>query len=180
MTAEIRVETARLLLREFCEEDAEAFYELHRDPAVTRFTGDGPITDVAHARTILCAFPIADYRKYGFGRWACVLKASGQVIGFAGLKYLDDLEEVDVGYRLRPEHWGVGLATEATRAVLRYGFEQLRLAQIIGLVDPANLASVRVLEKAGLTFAGMMDFRRHRVARYVTGSGKSGPAEGTA
>src|SRR5689334_4009460 len=115
MTAAIRVETARLVLREFCEEDAEAFHELHRDPTVTRYTGDGPLTGVEHAREILRAHPIADYGKYGYGRWACILKASGQLIGFAGLKYLDDLKEVDVGYRLRPDHWGAGLATEATR-----------------------------------------------------------------
>jgi [ribosomal protein S5]-alanine N-acetyltransferase len=167
MTAPTRLETARLLLREFCEADAEAFHELHRDPAVTRYTGDGPVTSVDHARDILLAHPIADYRKYGFGRWACVLKASGQLIGFAGLKYLDDLKEVDVGYRLAPAHWGAGLATEATRALIRYGFEKLGLKQILGLVDPENLASVRVLQKAGLTADGMIEFRGSIVARYV-------------
>jgi RimJ/RimL family protein N-acetyltransferase len=174
MTTVIRVETARLVLREFIEEDAEAFYEVNRDPAVTRYTGDGSLASVDHARELLRAHPIADYRKYGYGRWACVLKSSGQLIGFAGLKYLDDLKEVDVGYRLHPDHWGAGLATEAARAVVRYGFEELSLEQIIGLVDPENLASVRVLEKAGLTFAGMVDFRGSRVARYVTGPGKGG------
>ena len=65
---------------------------------------------------MLCKHPIADYRKHGFGRWGVVLKATGRLIGFAGLKYLDELREVDVGYRLLPEYWGMGLATEAAQA----------------------------------------------------------------
>jgi RimJ/RimL family protein N-acetyltransferase len=167
MAGKIVLQTERLLLREFDESDAAAFYLLGSDPTVTRYTGDGGLTGVEHAREVLCAHPIADYRKYGFGRWACVLKATGRVIGFAGLKYLDDLKEVDIGYRLLPAHWGAGLATEACRPVVDYGFARLGLRQIIGLVDPENAASVRVLEKLGLAFAGMVEFRGDRVARYV-------------
>src|SRR4051794_9711124 len=122
MAGRIILETQRLLLREFDEDDAEAFYLLGSDPAVTRYTGDGGLRDTEHAREILRTHPLADYRKYGFGRWACVLKESGAVIGFAGLKYLEDLKEVDVGYRLLPASWGRGLATEASRAALDHGF----------------------------------------------------------
>ena len=160
------LETERLLLREFDEGDAEAFYRLGSDPTVTRYTGDGGLKDVEHAREVLRSRPIADYQKHGFGRWACVLKVSGVVIGFAGLKYLDDLGDVDIGYRLLPAYWGKGLATEACRPILEYGFAHCGLEHIIGLVDPENVASVRVLEKLGLTLVGLVDYRGNKAAKY--------------
>jgi RimJ/RimL family protein N-acetyltransferase len=163
------LQTERLLLREFDEGDAAAFYLLGSDPAIIRYTGDpgGGLTSIEQAREVLRSRPLADYRKHGFGRWACVHKQSGEVIGFAGLKYLDDLGEVDIGYRLLPAHWGRGLATEACRAILDFGFTDLRLERIIGLVDPANAASVRVLAKLGLTFVGTLEYQGQSVAKYV-------------
>src|SRR5580765_3637236 len=95
------LETERLLLREFDEGDVAAFYRLGSDPDVIRYTLDpgGGLKDLDHALEVLRTRPMADYQKYGFGRWACVHKAHGEVIGFAGLKFLDDLGEVDLGYR---------------------------------------------------------------------------------
>ena len=168
MAGKTILETERLLLREFDEDDAAAFYPLGSDPAIIRYTGDpgGGLKSVEHALEVLRSRPLADYRKHGFGRWACVHKASGRLIGFAGLKYLDELGEVDLGYRFLPAYWGAGLATEASRACVNHGFTRLRLGRILGLVDPANAASVRVLEKCGMTFVGMMEFLGHSVARY--------------
>jgi [ribosomal protein S5]-alanine N-acetyltransferase len=160
------LETERLLLREFTLDDVDAFFEMCTDPKVTRYTHDAGLTNRDEARAILLAHPIADYQKYGFGRWACVLKSSGQVIGFAGLKYLEDLGEVDIGYRLMPAYWGVGLATEASRAAIEDGFTRLHLEHIIGLVAPENVASVRVLEKLGLRFVEMIEYRSSQVAKY--------------
>jgi RimJ/RimL family protein N-acetyltransferase len=163
------LETERLLLREFDEGDAEPFYVLGSDPAIIRYTADpgGGLTSVEHALEILRSHPLADYQRYGFGRWACVHKATGQVIGFAGLKYLDDLREVDIGYRLLPAYWGLGLATEAGRAVLDDGFTRLGLVRVIGLVVPDNRASVRVLEKLGLVLDGTVEIRGQSLAKYV-------------
>jgi ribosomal-protein-alanine N-acetyltransferase len=163
------LQTDRLLLREFDEGDVTPFYLMGSDPAVIRYTGDpaGGLTSLQHALEVLRSRPIADYRKYGYGRWACVLKASGAVIGFAGLKYLADSQEVDIGYRLLPAYWGQGLATEACRAVLDYGSTRLGLERIIGLVDPENVGSVRVLEKLGLTPAGKVEYQGKCVAKYV-------------
>lgn len=169
------LETERLLLREFDEGDAGPFYVLGSDPAVIRYTGDpgGGLTSVAHALEILRSHPLADYRKYGFGRWACVRRTGGEVIGFAGLKYLDDLAEVDLGYRFLPAYWGLGLATEAGRAVLEYGFTRLGLRRVVGLVVPDNVASVRVLSKLGMAFDGMVQYGEQRVARYAVEVGPS-------
>src|ERR1019366_7654615 len=98
---------------------------------------------------------------------AVVLKSHDQVIGFAGLKYLDDLHVVDIGYRLFPAYWHQGLATESAAPAIQYGFETLHLETIIGLVEPANVASVRVLEKLGLKFVGMVDHPHGMVAKYT-------------
>jgi RimJ/RimL family protein N-acetyltransferase len=161
------LETDRLLLREFVEDDAESFFKLNTDPEVVRFVPDKPLLNVEQARQTLIDHPIADYRRYGFGRGACILKSTGEQIGFAGLKYLDELGEVDVAYRLLPAHWGQGLATEVALASVRYGFAALGLKRIIGLVMPKNIASVRVLEKTGLRYSGTVTLWGHTFSRYV-------------
>jgi ribosomal-protein-alanine N-acetyltransferase len=161
------LETDRLLLREYVEEDAEAFFKLNNDPEVLRFVPDKALLNVEQARQILLDHPIADYRKHGFGRGACILKSTGEQIGFAGLKYLEELDEVDVAYRLLPPHWGAGLATEAALASVRFGFADLGLKQIIGLVMPENIASVRVLEKAGLHYTENVFFWGHQFLKYI-------------
>jgi RimJ/RimL family protein N-acetyltransferase len=160
-------ETQRLILREFTENDAEAFMRLTSDPLITRYTGDRGSVTVDEARRDLCTRPIADYRRYGFGRWAVVLKSGGEPIGFAGLKYLDDLKAVDIGYRLLPSYWGMGLATESSLPAIAYGFDTLGLDRIIGLVDPENVASAKVLQKLGLTYVGMTEYKSNTVAQYA-------------
>ena len=161
------LETDRLLLGEFVEDDAESFFKLNNYPEVVRFVPDKPLLNVEQARQTLIDHPIADYRRYGFGRGACILKSTGEQIGFAGLKYLDELGEVDVAYRLLPAHWGQGLATEVALASVRYGFAALGLKRIIGLVMPKNIASVRVLEKTGLRYSGTVTLWGHTFSRYV-------------
>jgi ribosomal-protein-alanine N-acetyltransferase len=159
------LETEGLLLREFVLDDVEDFFGMVSDPDVTRYTGDAAKT-VEDARKVLEERPLQVYRKHGYGRWATVYKPTGKVIGFAGLKYLDDVNEVDLGYRFFKEHWGKGLATEASRAVVGYGFDVLRLRRIIAIADIDNKASIRVLEKVGLRFEKFTTYRDHEVAWY--------------
>jgi len=161
------LETDRLLLREFVEEDAEAFFKLNSDPQVLRFVPDKPLLNVEQAQQLLVDHPIADYRKYGFGRGACILKSTGEQIGFAGLKYLEELGEVDVAYRLLPSHWGLGFATEAALASVRFGFANLGLKRIIGLAMPENIASVRVLEKTGLHYVETVTLWGSQFSKYL-------------
>jgi RimJ/RimL family protein N-acetyltransferase len=161
------IDTERLLLRQFMLEDAEDVFRIHSDPEVLRYTGDTAPADVEETRLMLAERPMADYERYGFGRWACILKATGELIGGAGLKYLPEMSEVDLGYRLRRDCWGQGLATEAAWACVEYGFISLRLPQIIGLVESANAASIRVLEKTGFCSDGEGAYRGDIVRRYV-------------
>lgn len=143
-------ETDRLILRAPTPDDAEAMFLVNGDPEVMRYTGEPMPPSAAVIRDFLAAYP--DFDRHGFGRWTAVEKATGEIIGFAGLKYLEDLEVVDIGYRLRRSHWGRGLATEAALACVEFGFDTIGLDYVIGLVMPANTPSVRVLEKLGMTY----------------------------
>lgn len=158
-------ETPRLEHRALTVADAEAFFALNSHPEVMRFTGEPALSSVDAAREAIAGYP--DFEKFGFGRWGCVLKETRSVIGFCGLKYLPDLDLVDVGYRFLPEYWGRGLATEACVASLEFGFATLRLERIFGLVLPANGASIRVLEKAGMRADGSFVYDGTPVLRYV-------------
>jgi len=157
-------ETERLLHRAIEPGDAPQFFRLNSDPDVMRLTGDTPLRSVAEARQA-----ILDYRDFddvGYGRWACILKSSQEIIGFCGLKCLPEFDEVDVGYRFFPEFWGRGLATEACVASLRFGFESLLLNRIIGLVVPENRASIRVMQKSGMVFDGQVETEGILAIRY--------------
>lgn len=144
----IIVETERVLLREFTERDAEAVLAFNGDPRVMQYTGEPVWGDLHEARRRLREYP--DYRRHGYGRWAIVHKADRMVVGFNGLKYLDELGETDLGYRLAHRYWGRGLATESSLGVLRYGFDNLGLQRIVALVLPEHTASIRVLQKVGM------------------------------
>ncbi len=142
-------ETPRLLLREFDVSDARALYELNSDPEVMRYTGDKPFSSIAEAETFVQDYDA--YKKQGFGRWAVISKASGQLIGWCGLKR-NEKDLVDIGFRFFRDQWGKGYATEAAKATLDYGFEVLGLEQIIGRAARENAASLRVLEKLGMVY----------------------------
>lgn len=146
-------ETERLLFREFIEDDASLLYQLNLDPDVIRYTLD-PILDVEHARKILKEVIIPQYSLYNYGRWAVHLKLDDEFIGWCGLKFLEELNEIDLGYRFMKKYWGQGYATEAAQATLNYGFRVLKLDRIVGRALPGNIASIKVLEKCGMKYVG--------------------------
>ena len=94
-------------------------------------------------------------------------RAPAKTSALAGLKYLDEFGEVDVAYRLIPAHWGRGLATEVAKASVQFGFTNLGLKRIVGLAMPENIASIRVLEKAGLRYMGTVPFWGKPFSKYV-------------
>ena len=149
---EARLETDRLRLRWFTLEDLEAFNALGSHPEVIRYVGNQPFASLEVARDVLVAAPLKDYATYGYGRFACVLKQTGEVVGFCGPKFLPDTQDVDLGYRFLPNFWGKGLATESARAVIGYARDQLGLPRLVGWVHPDNVASARVLTKLGFAF----------------------------
>lgn len=147
------VETKRLLLRQFTADDAELIWQLNLDPEVTRFTHD-PVRDIEHAKEILEKTILPQYALYNHGRWAVHIKNDLQFIGWCGLKFRSELNEIDLGYRFMKPFWGQGYATEAAFGCIKYGFEKLHLQRIVGRAEPGNIGSLKVLEKCEMTYIG--------------------------
>jgi len=147
-----QLETERLLLRWFTLNDIDAFNELGTNPEIIRYVGNQPFASIDVAKETLTAAPLKDYATYGYGRFACVWKQTGQVIGFCGPKFLPDTGDVDLGYRFLPNFWGRGVATESALASINYARHRLGLERLVGWVHPENVASARVLTKLGFSF----------------------------
>jgi RimJ/RimL family protein N-acetyltransferase len=133
-------------------DDAEQLHAVYADPTTARhISGDPPGTIGRTIAHIERKTRHADV--HGFAPFAVVELGSGRVIGECGLQLLEEGPEVELGYKLGREFRGRGYATEASRASLDYGFEQLGLERIVAVAWPENAASIRVMEKAGMTFA---------------------------
>lgn len=151
------IETDRCILRPLTLDDAEALNRVNRIPEVVKYIG--PVEDdVSKTADYLRHGPLADYAKYGYGRHACIDKATGTLIGFSGLKYLPSLDDVDIGYRFLPDYWGKGLATETSLALMDYAKSTLRLNRVIGLAMPENTASINVFPKLGMQYERNLEF----------------------
>lgn len=149
MNTAVELETARLRLRPCTADDLDALHQLWVDPDVRRYLFDDRIVSREQAEERIRS-SLASFLTHRFGLW--VVHCEGLMIGFCGLYLSSTPSEVEILYGIAPSHWGQGLATEAARAVLRYGFEDLRLSCIIGGADVPNVASLRILEKLGMTF----------------------------
>jgi RimJ/RimL family protein N-acetyltransferase len=146
------IETDRLLIRPFTMDDIEPAHAMNLDTEVSKYTGDGGVVSLKETERRIIQDVLGDYRKHGYGRLAVVLKKENIFIGFTGLKYLEDMDEVDLGYRFMSKYWGQGIATEAARACVKFGFEAMELKKIIAMVLPENLGSIRVLEKLNFEY----------------------------
>jgi ribosomal-protein-alanine N-acetyltransferase len=162
------VETPRLLLRPWSLEDAEAAFAFYSDPAVMRFLGGATHGTIEETRTAITTRAMAHQALHGFTLWATVEKETGRLIGACGLKFLLEGDmDIEVGYHFARAAWGRGYATEGAVASVRYGFDRLGLRRIVGVVDPANVASQRVLEKAGLVYQRMGRYYNSDVKVYA-------------
>ena len=146
------IETERLLIRPFKMEDIEPSYMMNLDADVSRYTGDGGIVSKKEIKRRVVENVFGDYEKYGFGWLAVELKGENKFIGFTGLKYLEDMDEVDLGYRFMKEYWGKGIATESGKACVSLGFNNLGLKRMIAMVFPENINSIRVLDKLNFEY----------------------------
>jgi RimJ/RimL family protein N-acetyltransferase len=149
------LETERLILRRFTADDIDNLVALDSDPAVMRFiTGGEPNSRDAIEHDFLPAF-LGYYQRYeGFGFWAAVEKASGDFLGWFHFRPPPGSgpDEVELGYRLRKSAWGKGYSTEGSRALIRKGFTELGVRRVIATTMAVNLASRRVMEKAGMHY----------------------------
>jgi ribosomal-protein-alanine N-acetyltransferase len=145
------LETARLRLRLFTLDDLQIMFELNSDPEIIKYAEAEPARDLQEARQRLEQGPLADYEKYGYGRFAVELKESGKVIGFCGIKYLPEIDLPEVGYRYLKEYWGRGIGTEAARACVDFARDDLKIRKLVALIMPENTGSIRLAGKLGMS-----------------------------
>jgi ribosomal-protein-alanine N-acetyltransferase len=162
------IETARLLLRQYTLNDLDDLTLILSNPEVMKYSPKGPIPKekVKQVTQEILKFFITHWEQHGFGVWAVVDKAS-QLIGHCGLNFLPNSPEVEVLYRFDQSYWNQGIATEATKASLRYGFEEVKLDYIVAITAPEHLASRRVMEKAGLKYEKDAHFYNLDVVYYT-------------
>ncbi len=143
----VQLETDRLLLRPFKMGDENGVLEFCSNKLAQQHTGDVVRSTLQEAVSLIQDVWLADYEKYGYGRFAVIHKNDNKIIGFNGVKYLSDFGHTDLGYRFLPEYWGKGIATESSKAILAYAFSDLKLKELYGFVYPENPASAQVLKK---------------------------------
>ncbi|MBI5273725.1 MAG: GNAT family N-acetyltransferase [Chlamydiales bacterium] len=145
------LETKHLILRKFKEDDLDVLASILANKEVMHFSISGPLSR-DQTREHLQKRILDHYEKYGFGLFAVVDKRDHQLIGFVGLitQNIDGEEKIELGYRLDPAYWGKGYATEAAMAVSDYAFNQLHIPQLISIIDPKNIRSLKVAERLGM------------------------------
>jgi RimJ/RimL family protein N-acetyltransferase len=150
----ITLETGRLTLRGWRDDDLDALAAINADPEVMRYIMDGSVRDRRQSADGLQKM-IATWQERGYGLFAVEVRATGELIGWAGLAVPDFLPEVlpavEIGWRLDRGSWGHGYATEAAAAAMRFGFVDRGLDRIISIRHVENIRSARVMEKLGLS-----------------------------
>ncbi len=155
--------TERLRLRGWRRGDAPALAAMNADPEVMRYIGSGakPYAEALERAESLVREPPGDglglwaIEEWATDEWATDESGTGVFHGWAGLFPLDGTEEIELAYRLARSSWGRGIATEAARPLLAYGFDELRLEPIAAITAPENRASRRVLDKLGFAYRGL-------------------------
>ncbi len=151
------LETERLLLRPFEMSDADELFEMDKNPNVHDYLWQKPVEHIDEVYAYI-EMVQKQYQENGIGRFSTILKETNELIGWTGIKFVNDHIEngntnfYDYGYRLNPKFWGKGYATEASIAWLDYGFNQMSIQEMNAYTHAENSASNRVLEKIGMTF----------------------------
>jgi len=158
--------TTRLVLRPLQAADAAVLHRIYQSDGVLRYFPIPSTPSLEHLQRFVSRQQ-AHWEKHGYGHWGLLPKGAGEIIGWAGLQYLPELDETEVGFLLNRPFWGQGYGTEAALASLHFGFQNFDLDHIIALVHPDNLASRHVIEKCGMTYVDIlslwgMELMRHR------------------
>lgn len=156
-----KITTERLLLREIDEQDIDDLFEMDADPLVHKYIDNAPIQQRSELLPVISSLR-EQYLTNGIARWAIVDRQSKECLGWAGLKFFDtELNGhsgfYELGYRLKRKHWGKGIASEASRAVIEYGFTMLPTDFLYAITHPDNKDSIKVLTKLGFRFKAVFD-----------------------
>ena len=161
-----RLETDRLVLRMFGNDDLEPYFSICSDPEVMEFIGQGKtMSRLDTWRQI--AVMLGHWQLRGYGSWAVEEKSSGKLVGRVGFIHPADWPGLELGWALGRAAWGLGYATEAARAALEYGFRHFRFSRVISLIHPENRRSVAVSERLGGAVDGETELLGWRVLIYA-------------
>lgn len=156
LSGSVVFETPRLRCRRWRPSDLDALFAVYSDPEGARWVGDGlPITRAECEAWIRVT--AANYDQRGYGMFALEERATGAVVGFCGLVHPDRQVDAEIKYAISRSHWGRGLASEAAAALLNYGARHHGLRKVIATVAAENVASQRVLEKAGMSLTDVWE-----------------------
>lgn len=160
------ITSVRLRLRSLVPNDLDAVHRPCTDPEVRKYLWDDEIVSRGKAESVLTGNAEC-FENHGFGIWAVLRREDREMIGFCGFRFLDETHEVELLYGVASRYWGIGLAPEASRAAIRYAFEEAGLQRILGIIDSENLAFRRVLEKIGMRFEKRTSREAKEEVRYV-------------
>jgi ribosomal-protein-alanine N-acetyltransferase len=158
--------TLRLILRPFTSDDAIPLHRIMNEPNIMQYFPNTDPPDMERVQTIV-ENQLNHWDEHHLGWWAVAPQGGSELIGWNGLQYLPETDEVEVGYLLSRQFWGRGYATEGAKTSLEFGFDQLGLKRIIGLTHPDNKASQKVLLKCGLEFINLVNYFDMQVHRYA-------------
>jgi RimJ/RimL family protein N-acetyltransferase len=159
------IETERLTLRSFREDDVPAFFNLSQDPDVVRFMGDRRVPTLQESWRAVAGW-LGHWAMRGYGQWAIEERRSGRLMGRAGIINPAEWPGPEVGYLLGHEWWGQGYATEAGSAAMSWGFREFRFDELISLIDPENHRSIAVATRLGESLRGETTLLGLRVLIY--------------
>lgn len=162
------LETEHLLLRAWRAEDADAWYRVLQEPGLLKYFPD-PNPPSRRMADRYIEHHLEHWRTFGYGHWVVTRRDDGSIVGWTGLEYVTELEQTELAYLLSRSVWGRGYATEAGRAAVRFAFDTSGVEELIGLVHPENGASIRVLEKCGMSLVDRVTLWGLEMCRYCLG-----------
>ena len=165
-TENVILETHRLRFATWRWEDWKEFRKLTMDPLVVRYLGTGEPWPDERVQEFV-ARQCENWEKHRFCLWKLLPKDSDTLIGICGLQRLPGGPDVEIGWWLAPSHWGQGLATEAARQALAYGFEVCNFERIVAIAQAANRDSLRVMDRIGMRFEREAIHKGIRVVLYA-------------
>jgi ribosomal-protein-alanine N-acetyltransferase len=149
--SDLEIHTERLTLRPLTIDDIGIIHQIWTDAGVRKFMWDDEIISLEEASAVV-EKSVKYFRCKGYGLWAVLPRGEEQIIGFSGYWFFHEPPQLELLYGIITDQWGKGLAPEAAKAMLRYGFEELGFDEVKASADAANVASERVMEKLGMKF----------------------------
>jgi ribosomal-protein-alanine N-acetyltransferase len=160
------IQTPRLTLRPLQLTDAEVLHRIYQSEGVLQFFPN-PFPPPLEKVKRFVTGQLAHWEEHSYGNWGILPEGEHEIVGWAGLQYLPELNETEVGFLLNRPFWGKGYATEAALASLHFGFTTFGMDHIIALVHPDNLASRCVIEKCGMTYVETLPLWGIQLMRHV-------------